>query len=282
MNFDSDIFTPTRLNVIASDSGGGWLKKSAFDRGDRDRKLLIFSQALFSIGPMAGILDPEILLSWADQNAPGLTKYTGLERSNWAAHRQSIVASWETVKNWKGSTTLWYSTKHIAEYSFFVTFLHSIPNVQNVDFVNVADVKFDDGFILSTGECTSEMLENAYSTRFRLDGELLERQLNETRALFETSSNVRIFRDGAATEAPLDTYDARLLNQLDDTWRPTGQVIAFLYADCQRLGLHDIDYTFLNWRLEVLCEQGITIRRGQSKKPLFEENPLMGEIRRAV
>ncbi len=279
--FNMDMFSTTRLNVIASESGAGWLKTCASARGEHQRTLLAFSQALLPVGPIAGVLDPGILKAWANSRAPGLIKYAGLLESDWETHRGSILASWQTIKTWDGPITLWYSTRNMAEYSFFVAFLQSIADVLKVDFIDVAAVDFNGARVPSTADCTPEMLEKAYASRFRLWDERLAHERAKTRALFESPSDLQIFRNGSASEASLDAHDAKLLDQLDQTWRPTRSVVAALYEECDRTGFHDLDYGFLNWRLETLCTQGTIVRRGQSKRELFEDCPLMGDVRKA-
>jgi hypothetical protein len=281
-----NIFSPDRLHVVASDSGAGGLKQAAYDLGQRvhregaRRNIVVFNPTLFTVGPISGIAAPGEHVRWLEANARGAWRFTGLSGHE-AGYIRRVESNWSHVRSWGGPITLWYSSRNVAERSFYLTYVNVHNDIPDTDIVDAARLPMQRHPPIGIGELTPERMVQAAALSFRPDADQVEIDRRAFQALSDSPAGVRILEGGDLVEAPIHAHDAKIIRRLDHTWKKLSRVMGDVYGEELERGTREIEYGFLLWRLEVLCKEGRIERRGESEKPLYEDNPSRGEVRRA-
>ncbi|MEM7005483.1 MAG: DUF3658 domain-containing protein [Pseudomonadota bacterium] len=109
--------------------------------------------------------------------------------------------------------------------------------------------------------------------------ELIETTNVRVEAFSAPDACLRVIENDEMINAPIDHYDKFIVSRLSDKWAHVRRLFADIFIQQCGLSAQNIEYYFLISRIHALTNDGVIERRGESSKPLFVEDPLMGEIR---
>ena len=248
-----DVFAAGRCHVISCFSGSGWLKHAAGLKHKSPIPIFAFCRLIYSAGPISGTTNPALYSNWCDQFAPGLRAFSGVDHEG---HISGFEQGWNDLLAWPGPVTFWFSKRNVQEYSFYLGFLQRYPRLGSVDFVDVSNVGNSGRMISGTGECTPDLLDAAWTGRYRLSPADLKRELEKYSDHMSTADGVRAFENGKLITAPIEYHDAAILEQLDRDWVPLANVIGNLFEIHRGRDERQLEYFYLLWRVQVLAQSG--------------------------
>lgn len=265
------MFSQDRLHIIGDDSGCGHL----IHVGVKRKNIACLRPLANMMGPIGNQLVPERKFDWLEKHAPGAWDYLGLKASDVAGCEARILAQHDMIEHWEGPKTLWYSSKNVGEYSFFIAFVAAQEKLENFTFIDVAR-----GGFISTGECPAESIKDVWDSKCCLDEDQIadiKRRVNQLDGA--EVQLLHLFARGEIECVPIAYFDERILSHVSKVWEPMREAVQSLFDAEYAVGRRSLQYEFLLWRLEQLRLAGNIERRGMSAKPLYQDYPLKGDVR---
>lgn len=274
------ILSPERLHIIVGCSARGsltFLLNSAYDVDAPN--VTSADNLLADIGPLELLFNPIERQSWFAAQDGDFMKFINFEEDQTLDQCLGLTEFYDTVSNWRGEITAWISSLNAADQSLLHYFSQHHPKMSEMDIVDVATLQSPVMPFLSVGECSSDNLAEASQSPFRLFAAEISTMQKTYSNLVNTSKAIRFLDQGHLIGASANAHDPIITGAMSSEWKDLPHVVADIWVDAADYTKRVVDYMFLLWRLNVLQEAGIIERQGESTKPLFEENPLLGQVR---
>lgn len=276
------MMTSDSLQIVFSHTGAGGLRHAASATGRKIPHLLFPEIICPHVGPLGSLGKPIERLDWTKDNAPDLYSILVYDEHTPDAEVK-LVDKWQTyiaaLKSWDGPTMIWFSKNDAIDRSLLLLLYHIMPRLEEASVVDISELGSKGNGVLSVGECNVEMLLDAE----RLARRLTPAELNRMDDAFEhhlaNPKGMRLFRNQELIEVPVCYQDQLFLRHTDGDWQKASLVFGKVLSEGWYEGVRDRDYHFLLSRLHLLARTGQIEWRGRSTKKIFDENPLMGEIR---
>lgn len=243
------------------------------------KNLVAFHQDLLSVGPISTILYPEEHIEWLSANAKGLRQYAFLSDDECEQHFDRLSKSFEKIRTWNGDITVWYSSRSASEMSFFLAFTQKFDRALDTDFIDVAALSLDGKPLSSTGECDATMPPHAALSAYQMNQTKFKSIESQFKSLDKTSNGIRVFEDGTLSEAKLDVHDLGFEQCFDTEWTSWQKIVRKLHYHQRQRGVHEVDYSFMHWRTDILQQQGRIVCRDKDTKVLLSEGSYKSEWR---
>ncbi len=248
------------------------------DRYDTELPHLAHCRFLLAeVGPISILVDAEERMAWFGEQEGDFLRYVVLDDD--AIDPFGGHALWKTIENWSGSITFWMSSRDAQDLSFLCFLAANFQRIKQIDIVDVDCLRRTVRPFLNVGECNSDQLGEAAQHATRLSDDQVVYLQRTYAGLVENPSGLRVVRDGTLIEVPMTFFDKYMIASMTVEWQKLPKVVGMFWADLADKEHLRIDYLVMLWRLSLLEEAGVIERRGESLKPLFDENPLMGEVR---
>lgn len=273
------------LHIVFSAITAGSLQYAAGSTGRHFNEMLTLEIECPHVGPINLLGTPEARLDWIRSTTPNLYEILicGLDGAD---PDIELISRWNTqidrLKSWEGDVAIWFSRYDIQDVSYLSVLSRIMPNFESARVVDIGDLVFNQQHPVSTGLCNSDQLLFAERYLRPVTAKEINQLHNNFERFRESSKGVRVFKHKEPTEVPLDHQDNLILNAAGEKWRAASEVFGEVLGEGLEEGVFDRDYLFLLSRLHHLSQTGALERRDESTRPLFEESPLMGDVRRVV
>ncbi|MEM9937273.1 MAG: DUF3658 domain-containing protein [Pseudomonadota bacterium] len=276
-----EVLSPDRLQILLSASALGSLRRLMQNEyGSRVQHYASAAFLMAEVGPVSILANAERRLQWFGKQEGDFLRFFTFDDDDFdPAYPFGGRDLWKTIENWSGSITFWMSSRSASDRSFLCFLAANFPRVRDIDIVDVTRTGRLAKLPASVGECNFHMLGNAAQNAVRLSDKQVTRNKKDYEALSAYPLGLRVLKDQELVEVPVDFYDVYINAAVTSEWLKLSHVVGRLLAILDDTESLRIDFTVLLWRLSLLEAAGLIERRGESTKPLFDENPLMGEVR---
>ena len=264
------MFSREQLHIIGDDSGCG----SLIGAGVKRQNIVQFRTCQNMMGPICNQIEPEKQFDWLEEHAPGAWESCGLEASDVAACHAKSMVQFDMIERWTGPTTIWFSSRNIAEFSFYLAIVFVRGRAGGLSFVDVAH----EG-LTSTGECPPQEVHAFWNRRFELNTGEIEQVRRLVKALdAESVKLLHLHREGEIADVPINFFDPFILGHIDQHWRSLHEVAQQIIGAGDKSHPRKLDIPFLVWRLNHLRKIGaFEFRERVSQRP--QQSIIEGEVR---
>ena len=275
----TNIMSPDRLHLRISDSGGGAIKWYASSTLGIPLTHVFIGHGLHpSLGPLDMLTNPRVKLDWINTQKHELSTVLGHDASREVEQIAELETFWTQIHNWKADVTVWHSSRNASDASFLLVLAKHVERIHEFDFVDISRLSAGRRNFLSVGECRPEDIAEAARQPYKYtDGDITAAR-HQYDTLASQSLGLRRFQNGILTEATADSFDDEILEYLTPQWQNLARVFAYITMPQREQGFKSLDYYTLLWRFHVLVAERKIMRRNASELPLYEADPLAGEV----
>lgn len=206
------------LHIVPGDSAAGSLRRAVQDAG-RDDEVLAFRDDL-SCGPIDPD-DPAIRGAWWELCIDA------------AEVEQHLRAFWSRVDAGDDRLVLWYGRHSARELAFVLASADRLPErpyrVIDVTGRDVPTKQRDGTIVMKPAKYAAIVRPDGLRNLFDTERTASAREIDEWRAtwrqLRSENAPFRVVTDAGLVSAPLDHFDALLLEQTRDNWRSIARVV---------------------------------------------------------
>lgn len=268
----------SRFHIVGSDTGAGALKSAVSKlRWNPLPGLRGYAPVPPAfMAPIDLLARPVERRAWFDAHASGIEAWWGLAPKARGVADLEATAWWDRLRAGPGPATVWYSSRDARDLSLVSALTRETTFDDDTLLVDVGTIGK-----CSVGECSADDILDAATQHA---GTLGQSEIGAFARLYERLSQAsldlrRFDGNGSIVEATMGSHDVDIRAALSTDWRPYGLVMGEILAQRVSRGLLDLTYGFVLWRVDRMIASGEVERRGASPKPLFEEDPTMGDVR---
>ncbi|MBA4225204.1 MAG: hypothetical protein C0456_01120 [Hyphomonas sp.] len=267
------------LHVCTTDSAAGAIKWMFLEKIHAARPPVLWSGMMENVGPIALLGQPRERFDWFIDVGLDLHIYMGYSEEGPEALIGFWQSFWAQIDAWNGPILYWFSSLSAQDRSLLLSLHRRIGETRPIFLVDVGHPREGQTAVTSPGELSPEnlLLRIPQAQRLRTS---LKLSLNESYASFASQPKVlRLLSGDILCEATIETADARILTSFSPEWAPLRRIMASIPGAFGIDGFRDLDYTWLLWRVNELCNTGRIERRGGAFDPQFRDDPFLGDAR---
>jgi hypothetical protein len=273
-----------RRHIVYSDSGAGVLKYAASRlRMEPLRDLQCYGPALQAfLGPINLLARPAERRVWLDAHARDADVWWGLDAEKRSAYDAKLTTWWDELRTSARPTTIWHCSRDVADVSFLLALSSEGMLGEDIVLVDVALSDLDPSEIISTGECRPEEILASADHAVSLTSRHIDLLKSRYEQLQKSTKSLRRFDpNGDVEEAAINSHDAVIRQFISTEWRPYRNIMSDILDSQKTRAVRDMEYAFVLWRVALMAAEGEIERRGASDRPLFKDDPLLGDLRLA-
>jgi len=267
-----------RMQIVVSDSGAGNIKYAGKQTGRRVKHLACPGPIIPNLGPVNLLAAPKQRFEWFKSYAPDTLQLIQFDISD-----SDLIKNWQNfwtlIRDWQGEMTFWMSHRDAADKCMLMSLLNELSDLEQLQVIDVSKAPLKKAPIVTLGECSPDMILQAEEHLRPVQSAELEWAKQNLARFSKPDSGRHFFDETALTSNTVQSADEVILGFLGAEWQKLSSCIDDIFADQMDKKLYDLDYFLILSRLHFLDRTGKIERRGHSEKPLFDDSPLMGEVR---
>lgn len=267
------------LHICTEDSASGAIKWMLRERIGSRRPPVIHSGMMENVGPISLLDKPRERFDWFISKGLKLHIYKGYLEEGPEAVIHNWQTFWTQIDEWNGPLLFWFSSLSAQDRSLLLSLNNRIGGSWPIFLVDVGHPAGEQAAVTAVGEISWEKLQLRASQAQNLKEPLVS-SLNDNYANFASlPKELRLLSGKLLYETTIEKADTRILSSFSSDWAPLRRTVASVPGAFGIGGFRDLDYTWLLWRVDELCNTGRIERRGGAFDPLFRDDPFLGDAR---